>query len=173
MSHRTGHSVKSIALVVTAGICIAACTGGGRTMRLYDMESGKPLAPETVARISINDMKGFGDRLVMRFDTRDDIIPRDTIEVLPGEHDLHFRFSTPGSAMKLEQYVQGMERSRYCIYFEFVARAGHLYEFRIVDLKFGGGWKVDLVDLTDTTQVVHGSGCQRDKRWLEILEREN
>jgi hypothetical protein len=136
------------------------------------MESGKPLPPEKVARVSLNDMKGYGYRLMMRFDTRDSLIPKDTIEMLPGEHGLQFRVATADPTMPIERYEQRVARSHSCIYFEFVALAGHVYEFRIGDFRLGG-WKVDLVDLIDTTQVIHGGGCRRDKWWLKMHEQES
>jgi hypothetical protein len=157
---------------MTTGICIAACAGGGSTMRLYDMERGKPLPPEKIARVALNDMKGYGYRLMMRFDTRDSLLPKDTIEVLPGGHGIQLHVRTADRTMPIERYDQRAARSHSCIYFEFVARAGHVYEFRIIDFTFGD-WKIDLVDLSDTTRVIHGSGCRRDQWWIKMHEEES
>lgn len=173
MVHRIVYSVILSALVMTTAICIAACTGGGRTMRLYDMERGKPLPPEKVARVCLNDIKGFGYRLMMRFDTRDSIKPKDTIEVLPGEHGLQFNVFTTDRTMPFEFYEHRVSLSHSCIFFEFVAQAGHVYEFRILDYTMLGDWRIDLVDLNDTTQVIEGKRCYRDKWRMKIREQEN
>lgn len=173
MAYGIRYWAAACAVLITIVIVLASCAGRKGTMRLYDSERVGQLPAERVARIAINDMKGFGYRLMMRFDTRDSLIPRDTIEVLPGEHGLQLRFLTADPTMPIERYEQRVARSRSCFYFEFVAQAGHLYEFRIVDLKFSSGWKVDLVDLTDTTRVIHESGCRRDKWWQNIHEQES
>lgn len=173
MVYRIVYSMILSALVMTIAICITVCTGGSRTIPLYDMEQGKPLPPEMVARVALNDMKGFGKRLTMRVDTRDSLKPKDTIEVLPGEHGIQFRVVTEDPTRPEEHFEPWAARPHSCIFFEFVAQAGHVYEFRIIDYRMLDDWKVDLVDLSDTTQVIHGKGCYGDKWRLKMREQES
>ena len=155
---------------ITIVMCLITCTSSTHgTLTLYEKRDGRSPATEGVAHVLMNDMLGFGRDLAVRFDSRGDFGPKDTLEILPGEHSIQLRVSF----RRDPKYNRFGATSRYssnraCLHFDFVAEAGHTYAFVITKYTLSN-WRVDLVDRT-SPQVVHGSPCPAWKRYPPIHE---
>ncbi len=146
--------------------CFVSCAAGTHgTQRMYSGENGKRLAVSEVARVLMHDMIGFGNSLEVSLDSLDPINVRDTLEMRPGRHVMqirvHYNSDLKSAAWKGTPPGKGEQA---CLYFDFVAEAGHQYSFILMEFKLSD-WQVDLVDNTSPSQIVHGVHCPKPEHY--------
>ncbi len=154
-------------LVIVSILCFAlietGCNQRLGTLMLYETPAGNRLPSESVARVF---MQGLGGKIAIQVDSSKYMAPRDTIEILPGEHHMQI-WNTSVRYFRDPIGAKHPPAGGNCLQFRFEAKPGHEYAFVLIKYDFND-WQVDLVDLAAPSQIVHGVSCPRQERnWPE------
>lgn len=166
---RRRYSSRAPLLMVILIIALfTACSTHNRGIQvLYQTETGKRLPASAVARISMQDLESLEKVLLVNYDTPENIHYADTLEILPGHHKLALFQVMKRSSLREKNLVPTSSYFHACLRFDFEAKSGHLYEFKLVEMSFDT-WKVDLIDQSESGTLIHGVACPPVKRgsWL-------
>ncbi len=171
MKRRKKWLKSSFSMVVSLTALMTVGCGGEYhgTRVLYETENGARKPADAVARIIMHDLESLEKKLVVNCDTPENIDYVDTLELLPGSHQLTLRQVTKRDMSTTSQLFLPSSAYQACLKFAFNAEAGHVYDFRLVEYSVEG-WTVDLIDRNEPRRTIHGVSCPIVKKGSRLYD---